>query len=126
MRTSATSPFRAGWAEALIAAALERVGWRILDRNRRHIGYELDIVAQRGSTLVVVEVKTRRRLPANVAEAAELLPPRKRAALARGLVDFATRHPSSARVWRIDLAIVVPSRPPLVRYVPNAVDANAP
>jgi putative endonuclease len=34
-------------------------GYRILDTNRRIAGYELDVVARRGSTVVVCEVKSK-------------------------------------------------------------------
>ncbi|MGI5120555.1 YraN family protein [Marinactinospora thermotolerans] len=45
--------------EELAAAHLRRCGMRILARNWRCPDGELDIVARRGRTLVVVEVKTR-------------------------------------------------------------------
>lgn len=47
--------------ESLAARELERRGYRILERRWRHKRGELDIVAQDGRTLVIVEVKTRRR-----------------------------------------------------------------
>ena len=49
---------RAG--EQLAADHLQRLGWRILDRNWRCRLGELDIVALDNGELVVVEVKTRR------------------------------------------------------------------
>ncbi len=47
-------------AERLVAAELERSGWRIVGRNVRLPSGELDIVALDGSTLVFVEVKAGR------------------------------------------------------------------
>ena len=47
-------------AEALVAAQLERAGWRLVGRNVRLPSGELDIVALDGSTLVFVEVKAGR------------------------------------------------------------------
>ncbi len=47
-------------AEELVAARLERSGWRIVERNVRHPSGELDIVALDGGTLVFVEVKAGR------------------------------------------------------------------
>lgn len=44
--------------EQLACQWLERQGYRILHRNWRHGRDELDIVAQEGDLLVVVEVKT--------------------------------------------------------------------
>ena len=45
--------------EARAASYLEGRGYRILARNARSGGVEIDIVAQRRGTLVFVEVKTR-------------------------------------------------------------------
>ncbi len=47
-------------AESLCAAELERLGWRILNRNWRIRIGEIDIVAIDGRSLVVVEVKAHR------------------------------------------------------------------
>ncbi|GAB3489409.1 hypothetical protein GCM10027440_36710 [Nocardiopsis coralliicola] len=47
------------YGEDLAAAHLARAGLRILDRNWRCAGGEIDILARSGGTLVVVEVKTR-------------------------------------------------------------------
>jgi putative endonuclease len=47
-------------AEQLVAARLERSGWRIVGRNVRLPSGELDIVALDRSTLVFVEVKAGR------------------------------------------------------------------
>lgn len=46
--------------EDLAAAWLERSGYRVLGRNVRTRLGEIDIVAGRGSLVVIVEVKTRR------------------------------------------------------------------
>ena len=45
--------------EALAAAHLARQGYRIVGRNVRADGVELDLVAARGNLRVFVEVKTR-------------------------------------------------------------------
>jgi putative endonuclease len=47
-------------AEELVAAGLERAGWRIVGRNVRLPSGEFDIVALDGPTLVFVEVKAGR------------------------------------------------------------------
>jgi putative endonuclease len=45
--------------EQVAAEYLERAGMRILDRNWRCAGGEIDIVAAEGQVLVICEVKTR-------------------------------------------------------------------
>lgn len=45
--------------EDLAAGYVQRLGWHVLDRNWRTRAGELDIIADAGDTLVVVEVKTR-------------------------------------------------------------------
>ena len=45
--------------EDLAIAYLERKGYVILERNWRHRKAEIDIIAVKGGTLAVVEVKTR-------------------------------------------------------------------
>jgi putative endonuclease len=46
-------------AEAAAAGLLERLGYRILSRNFRAKGGELDIIALDGETLAIVEVRYR-------------------------------------------------------------------
>jgi putative endonuclease len=49
-------------AEEMVAARLERRGWRIVERNARpaDVRGELDLIALDGTSLVFVEVKARR------------------------------------------------------------------
>ena len=46
--------------EDIAAAHLVRRGYRIVDRNVRADGVEMDIIASKRGTIVFVEVKTRR------------------------------------------------------------------
>ena len=45
--------------EALAITYLEQKGYDILEKNYRYLKAEVDIIAQKGKTLVAVEVKTR-------------------------------------------------------------------
>ena len=45
--------------EQLACQFLEKKGYVILERNWRHAKHELDIIAQDGKELVILEVKTR-------------------------------------------------------------------
>lgn len=47
------------YGEKVAARHLQERGWRVLDRNWRGSGGELDLVALDGDVLVAIEVKTR-------------------------------------------------------------------
>jgi putative endonuclease len=68
--------------EARAAEHLEQRGYRIVDRNARAGGVEIDLVAERAGAVVFVEVKTRRSRTHGPPEAA--VDARKQARLARG------------------------------------------
>ncbi len=71
-------------AEDLVARRLARAGWRIVERNARSPGGEIDLIALDGATLVFVEVKGARssRIHGPVSPA-HAVGPRKRARLRR-------------------------------------------
>jgi putative endonuclease len=84
--------------EELAARHLRRCGYRILARNARPGGVEIDLVASRGGVLVFVEVKTRRSRRQGPPEAA--VDPRKQARIARGAAAWLReqrRHPRRVR-----------------------------
>lgn len=89
--------------ERLAAAYLERLGWRILDRNVRIGRGELDIAAMDGDELVVVEVRARkvgRLMPAEASVGPKKL---------RSLIATARRYVQRIAYdgcWRIDVVAV--------------------
>lgn len=100
---------RAG--EDRAAGYLEGRGYRIVDRNWRGDGGELDIVALSGSEVVVVEVKTRRGL--GFGHPLEAIDDRKRRRLWRLAMQWAAAHPSLARgrEVRVDAIAIVGAHP---------------
>ena len=79
-------------AEIFCAWILRCKGYRILaQRHRTPVG-ELDVIAQRGRTLVFVEIKARASLTA----AAEALRPKQQARLMRAAECFLSRQPDLA------------------------------
>jgi putative endonuclease len=60
MRSSISASDYGRFAESLAAMWLRLRGYRIVGRNVRVAGREVDVVARRGRTLVVCEVKARR------------------------------------------------------------------
>ena len=92
--------------EERAARFLRRRGWRILERNAVAGRFEADLVAlDRRGTLVIVEVKTRRRAEPPP-EAA--VGPRKQTQLSRFAALYLQRHPEHAtRAVRFDVLAVV-------------------
>ena len=76
---------RGAAAEALAAQFLQARGIRIVERNYRCRGGEIDIIAREGPTLVFIEVRLRRN--SAFGGAAASITPAKRRRLA-----FAARH----------------------------------
>jgi len=90
--------------ESLAASHLEREGYRILARNVRCDGVEIDLVAGRGRLRVFVEVKTRSHRGAGAPE--EAVDARKQARLARGAVAWLHAHGRPGLRARFDVIAV--------------------
>jgi putative endonuclease len=97
--------------EAIAAEWLESQGYRILARQFRIPGGEIDIVAARGETVAFVEVKARPKLDAALATIRE----GQRRRLARAVATWLARNPWAANgyVLRGDAVFVDASRRPL-------------
>jgi len=87
--------------EERAAGHLTRAGYRILARNVRAAGVEIDLVAARGDLVVFVEVKTRSSHAFGGALAA--VDARKQARLARGAAAWLREHRPQARRARFDV-----------------------
>ena len=83
---------------------LRRNGYRIVARNYRAAGAEIDIVAMDGDTLVFVEVKTRRSRDAGAPE--EAVDERKQKQIRRAAEIFATRYRADDVTMRFDIIAV--------------------
>ena len=91
--------------EALVAAYLERRGWRILHRNWRFHHKELDLVAARGGAVAFVEVKT--RADDAIGHPLESIDARKRRDLATAARGWIAQHGRPYHTFRFDAAVVV-------------------
>ena len=106
-------------AEAVAAWSLRLKGYRILSRRYRTPAGEIDIVAQRGNTIVFVEVKMR----AEPAAALEAVDARTRARIARAAALWVSHHPAAARLdHRFDVMIALPGRLP--RHIKGVFDSD--
>ncbi|MGQ0384920.1 MAG: YraN family protein [Gammaproteobacteria bacterium] len=83
-------------AEAAAANLLERAGYRILRRNFRARGGELDLVAEDGGTLAIVEV--RYRAGGRYGGGAESVTPAKRRRIAHASRVLLATDPKLARL----------------------------
>ena len=92
------------WGEQMAARHLEDKGYKIVARNWRCRRGEIDLVAQAGSVVVFVEVKTRRGRALGLPE--EGLTPRK----SRRLIELAQLYLAQQKLedveWRLDLVAV--------------------
>ncbi len=102
-------------AEVWAAAWLMVKGYRILGFRLKTPQAEIDLLAQRGSVLAVVEVKRR----ANLETALEAVSGDQRARLRRAGASLAARRRGlQALTVRLDLCALAPGRLP--RHVPDA------
>jgi putative endonuclease len=104
-------------AETLAVLWLRARLYRILERNYRVNGGEIDIVAKRGRTIIFVEVKARSDLEA----AAIAITPQKRQRFSRAANRWLTAHPWAMHyTLRADAVFVAPAKMP--RHVENAFE----
>ena len=109
--------------ERRAARYLEARGYRILARNPRAGGVELDLVARRGRTVVFVEVKTRRGRGAGLPE--EAVDAHKRARLVRGAAAWLRAYGGRFRAVRFDvIACEASARGWHIRHVEAAFRAD--
>jgi putative endonuclease len=98
------------WAESVAAWRYRLSGFRLLARRYRTPVGEIDLVLRRGSLLVFVEVKARRRL----VDAVDALRPRQSERLARAASVYLRDHPIHDQcAMRFDLIGVQPWRWPV-------------
>ena len=83
---------------------LRRIGYRIVARNFRAAGAEIDLVAIDGETLVFVEVKTRSSRAAGGPE--EAVDERKQKQMRRAAEAFARRYRADEIEMRFDIIAV--------------------
>jgi putative endonuclease len=89
------------FGEAWAVGHLQRLGYRVIDRNVRYRSGELDIVAHEGGDLVFVEVKCRRSSQYGSPE--ESISARRFDRLARAANEYLTRNELQGSSVRLDL-----------------------
>ena len=106
--------------EQAACSALESQGYRVVHRNYRVRGGELDIVCERNGTLVFCEVKTRTSSQFGLPEEAVTIAKRRR--LRRLALEYLQREGRRARTLRFDVisVFVVGGRIGELRHIVNA------
>lgn len=100
-------------------------GYRIVGRNVRAGGVEMDLIARRGDLVVFVEVKTRRSGGHGTGE--DAVDARKRARLVCGATAWMHQQPRGIRRARFDVMVCECSwdeRDWRLRHLEGAFDAN--
>jgi putative endonuclease len=109
--------------EACAELHLRRCGYRILARNLRSGGVEIDLIAARGALVVFVEVKTRRSRGAGLPE--EAVDARKQGRLLAGAAAWLRQHPGVAGRVRFDVIVCEGDAEPFrVRHLEGAFDGS--
>jgi putative endonuclease len=107
--------------EAIAAAFVQDLGWRVVDRNFRCRAGEIDLVVLDGETVVFLEVRSRtgrgRGTPL------ESVDHRKQAQVGRVARHYLTLRGWHARAARFDvIGIRFDAEPPAVEHVRSAFD----
>jgi putative endonuclease len=110
--------------EARAERFLRARGWRILARNVRADGVEMDLVTARAGTIAFVEVKTRRTRSHGAPE--EAVDARKQARLVRGASAWLRQNRARARRVRFDVMVCELDADGAwsLRHLEDAFDAN--
>jgi len=107
--------------ERMALEELERLGYRILERNFRCIAGEIDAIARHGETLVFVEIKTRRGK--SLAYAKEAVNARKRRQLSKAALVYMKASRACDVSARFDVvAVSLTDGPPKVEVVTDAFE----
>lgn len=110
-------------AESLVCGFLEKQGMRVVARNFRGRGGEIDIVARDGGVVVFVEVRFREGNACGAPEET-VTPEKRRRIVSAARAYLATISPGEWKEARFDVAAVEGSGPSAaVRHYRNAFDA---
>ncbi len=115
-----TTRSRGDEAEELAARYLEARGWHVVDRNVHYRVGELDIVAEDGSYLVFVEVRSRYRRTGPSAENTVTLPKQRR--LSRAARLYLARYRGACPYARFDVVAVDRSCGRISAHIRGAFD----
>ncbi|MGE0173892.1 MAG: YraN family protein [Oligoflexales bacterium] len=91
--------WRARYGEEFVCRFLTNAGWTILARNYRGIGFEVDVIAQKGQVVIGCEVKTRSQF---FYTNEFIISARQIRRIAKGLLTFCQKFNLETQTLRID------------------------
>ena len=108
--------------EEIAVAFLEGRKFKVLERNFRCKGGEVDIVARDGRTLIFIEVKTRRTLEFGPPQAAVTL--FKQRQISKAALTWLAKNRLTEAPARFDVVAVLlrDGAAPFIEHIPNAFD----
>jgi putative endonuclease len=105
--------------EDIASRYLERSGYEVVERNYRTRRGELDLVARRGDTLIIVEVKLRRGTA--YGDPLEAVTPRKQQTIRLMAEEYLSERDPSFEDLRFDVVgILLPAGRPEISHVEGA------
>ena len=109
--------------EEKVCEYLTGQGYRIVQRNFRIKGGEIDIIVENGFYIAFVEVKTRK--PDSAVTGFEAVTKRKKGLIIRAAAEYCIRHPNEFQP-RLDMAQVIADNGRILRidYIENAFDTT--
>lgn len=116
-----TAVARGARAESLAASYLARCGYRVIARNHRCRGGEIDLIAWDGDVLCFVEVRARARQ--DFGTPLETITPQKIRRIVQAARDYASRLRGPWPEMRFDAVGIVLSEPPSFELVRGAFEA---
>ena len=109
--------------EDSVCSYLQKQGYRIIARNYRIKGGEIDIIAENGDYIAFVEVKARK--PDSLVTGFEAVNKRKQGLIIRTAADYCSKHPNMLQP-RFDVAEVIinDGNVQSIDYMTNAFDTT--
>jgi putative endonuclease len=105
--------------EKLVEEYLVKEGFKILMRNMRIQGGEIDLIAQKDDLVICIEVKTRTDQQTDMAE---LVTSWQQQRIIRAAHHFLAKHKLDAVTCRFDVALVAMHPEPKLDYIPDAFE----
>lgn len=104
--------------EAHVAHTLEQHGYTIIGRNYKKRFGEIDLIAQKDTEIVFVEVKTRSN---TYIEPENLISPAQQRKIIATAKAYVAEYDLTEYTWRFDAALLI-GMPPhqMLTYIPNA------